>query len=323
MADELLTLPEYAKGLTDPMARGLIQTFSETSDIMTVLPFKQAGQGRNVFDRSTANPSMAFRGLNQEPEISHGETEEFQDHCAPISGLLEVDRLKRKRYGERKMVMDRMGQMIASSELWTQTFFDGDTSSEPREFNGLKRRLTDAGTGSVDGTNKTSRLIANSTASGGGPLSLAKLDIAIRRVARPSHLIMSPLMQTKFIAAMRDTTLTGHVIQYVQNGGERVLMYGKLPILTGYEASQTTDILPWDEVGQGGGGAVTTSIYVVSIREDGLCGIQTSPFEVVPGIGTERGIFERDLAEWDSGITIEDPYAALRLSSITNAAIAA
>lgn len=323
MADELLTLPEYAKGLGDPMARGMIQTFSETSDIMQVLPFKMAGQGRNVFDRSTANPSMAFRGLNEEPEISHGETEEFQDHCAPISGLLEVDRLKKKRYGDRKMVLDMQGQMVSASELWTQTFFDGDTSSQPREFNGLKRRLTDAGTGSVDGTNKDSRLVANATASGGGPLSLAKLDIAIRRVARPTHLIMSPLMQVKFIAAMRDTTLTGHVLHYEQQGGNNVLMYGKLPILTGYEASKTDDILPFDEVAQGGGGAVTTSIYVVSIREDGLCGIQTGGFEVVPIGETDRGIFIRNLAEWDSGITIEDPFAALRLSSITNAAIAA
>lgn len=323
MADELLTLPEYAKGLSDPLSRGMIQQFSETSDIMSVLPFKGVQQGRNVFDRNTALPSMAFRGLNQEPEISHGETEEFQDHCAPISGLLEVDRLKKKRYGERKMVQDMQGQMIKASELWTQTFFDGDTSSEPREFDGIKRRLTDAGTGSVDGTNKVSRLIANSTASGGGPLSLSKLDIAINRVARPTHLIMSPLMQVKFTAAMRDTTLTGHVIHYEDQGGNKVLHYGKLPILTGYDTSETDDILPWNEVAHGGGSAVTTSIYVVSIREDGLCGIQTAPFEVEPLGHTDRGIFHRNLAEWDSGITIEDKYSALRLSSITNAAIAA
>lgn len=323
MPDELLTLPEYAKGLSDPLSRGMIQQFSETSDIMSVLPFKAVQQGRNVFDRNTALPAMAFRGLNQEPEISHGESQEVQDHCAPISGLLEVDRLKKKRYGERKMVQDMEGQMIRSSELWTQTFFDGDTSSEPREFDGIKRRTTDAGTGSVDGTNKQSRLIANSTSSGGAALSLAQLDIAIRRTARPSHLIMSPMMQVKFIAAMRNINLTGHVIHYEDQGGNKVLNYGKLPILSGYDTSETDDILAFNEVGYGGGAAQTASIYVVSIREDGLCGIQTSPFEVVPLGHTDRGIFHRNLAEWDSGITIEDKYAVTRLSSITNAAIAA
>ncbi|WP_170759984.1 major capsid protein [Ruegeria lacuscaerulensis] len=323
MADELITLPEYAKGLTDPLSRGMIQQFSETSDILSRIPFKTVQQGRNVFDRSTALPAMQFRGLNQEPEISHGETEEFQDHCAPLSGLLEVDRLKKKRYGERKMVQDMQGQMIKASELWTQTFFDGDTSSEPREYDGLKRRLTDQGTGSVDGTNKVSRLIANSVASGGGALSLTKLDIAIRRVARPNALIMSPLMQVKFTQAMRDTNLTGHVIHYEQDAGNRVLMYGKLPILTGYDVSETDDILPFDEVGQGGGAAQCTSIYVASFREDGVCGIQTAPFEVVPLGPTDRGIFHRNLAEWDSGITIEDKYSGLRLSSITDAAIVA
>lgn len=323
MADDLITLPEYAKGLSDPLSRGMIQQFSETSDIMTVLPFKSVQQGRNVFDRSSALPAMQFRGLNQEPEISHGESEELQDHCAPISGLLEVDRLKKKRYGERKMVQDMQGQMIKASELWTQTFFDGDTSSEPREFIGIKKRLTDAGTGSFDGTNKLSRLMANSVASGGGSLSLTNLDIAIRRTSRPTHLIMSPLMHVKFIQAMRNTDLTGHVLHYEQEAGNPVLYYGKLPILTGYDVSETDDILPFNEVGQGGGGAVTTSIYIVSIREDGLCGIQTSPFEVESLGHTDRGIFHRNLAEWDSGITIEDKYSCTRLSSITNAPIAA
>lgn len=323
MADELMTLPEYVKTVEDPLTRGMVQQFSETSDILQRLPFKPASQGRNVFDRNTALPAMQFRGLNEEPEISHGESEEFQDHCAPISGLLEVDRLKKKRYGERKMVMDMEGQMIRSSELWTQTFFEGDTQSEPREFDGMKRRLTDNGTGSVDGSNKASRLLANNTAAGGGPMSLSQLDIAIRRTARPNALVMSPLMQTKFTQAMRDTDLTGHVIHYEQEGGNRVLMYGKLPILTGYDVSETDDILPFDEVGHGGGAAQCTSVYVISFREDGVCGIQTAPFEVVPLGHTDRGIFHRNLAEWDSGITIEDKYSALRMSSITNAAIVA
>ena len=68
--------------------------------------------------------------------------------------------------------------------------------------------------------------------------------------------------------------------------------------------------------------AATSSIYVVSIREDGLCGIQTSAPEF-EAVDTDRGIFKRDLFEWDCGITIEDFYSALRLSSITNAAITA
>ena len=323
MADELLTLPEYAKGISDPLSRGMIQQFSETSDIITALPFKAVQQGRNVFERNTALPSMAFRGLNEEPEISHGEGQEVQDHCAPISGLLEVDRLKKKRYGERRMVLDMQGQMIRASELWTQTFFDGDTSSDPREFDGIKRRLTDDGTGSFDGTNKRSRHIANSVVSGGGPLSLSKLDVAIERTARPSHIIMSPLMQVKFTAAMRNINLTGHVIHYEQDAGNQVLMYGKLPILTGYDTSETDDILPFNEVGLGGGPAQTCSMYIVSIREDGMCGIQTSPFEVEALGHTDRGIFHRNLAEWDSGITIEDKYSCMRMSSITNEAIVA
>lgn len=323
MADALITLPEYAKGIEDPSARALINEFSETSDILQVLPFKTVSQGRNVFDRQTVLAGMDFRKLNAEPEISHGETEELQDVCAPLSGLLEVDRLKRKRYGDRKMNQDKLGQMRFASERWTQTFFEGDNTADSAVFNGMEVRLDDAGTGSVDGSNKNSRLIANSVASGGGALSLANLDIAIKRVARASHLVMTPLLQVAFTAAMRNVNVTGHVLHYEEMGGNQVLHYGKLPILTGYDASLTDDILDFDEVGQGGGAAQCTSLYVLSLREDGVCGIQTSPFEVQELGHTDRGIFDRSLAEWDAGITIEDRFSALRLSSITNAAIVA
>jgi len=323
MPDALITLPEYAKTLENPMARGMVQQFSETSDLLSVLPFKTVQQGRNVFNRNTANAAMGFRALNQEPEISHGEEEEFQDVCAPISGLLEVDRLKKKRYGERRMALDMKGQMISASELWTQTCIDGDIGSDMREFNGFKKRLTDMGTGSVDGTNKLSRLMANSTAVGGGALSLAALDLAISRVSRATHLLMNPMMQTKFTAAMRNINLTGHVIHYEDQGGNKVLKYGKLPILQGYDVSETEDILQFNEVAHAGGAAQCSSIYILSLREDGICGIQTAPFEVLPLGHTDKGIHHRNLAEWDAGITQEDKYSALRLSSITNEAIAA
>ena len=99
MADALINLVEFAKGLHDPVASGMIEQFAVSSDVLQTMPFKGADQGLNRFDRETAEPDVAFRALNAEPEISYGDQEPFQDAVYPISGLIEFDRIKLKRYG--------------------------------------------------------------------------------------------------------------------------------------------------------------------------------------------------------------------------------
>ncbi len=331
MADELIHLVEYAKGIDDPVASALIEQFGGKSDIIEAMPFKTVGQGRNVFERETAEPNVAFRALNANPEISHGETEERQDQCYPISGLLEYDRIKLKRYGERKRMMHMMQQMTKGAAVWTDTLIGGDNASDPKEFSGVQVRLvaTNAGAASADvnGSNDDSRLLANDETSGGGALSLAQMDKAIDLVNDPNQIWMSRRMLTKFKTAARSPTISSNSHQitddYESDLGRRVTRFQGIPIFTGYPPSKRSLFLPFTEVGYGGGSAVTTSIYVCSVREDGVCGIQTSPPEIEDIGHTDRGVHLRDLFEWDVGITIEDHYSALRVSSITDAAITA
>lgn len=328
MADENINLVEFAKGLDDPTAAGMIKQFANSSDVLETLSFKSAPQGRNVFDRETSEPAVGFRALNSEPEISYGTEEEFQDQCFPISGLIEFDRIKLKRYGERKKHTYMLGQMSKAARVFTDTFINGDNQSDPKEFDGLMQRFvaTNGGAAStdVDGSNDDSRLLANSTASGGAALSLATLDKAVDLVNRPTHLMMSRAMRTKMATAARDPNISNNRVtdDYDSNLGRRVTRFGELPILIGYEVSKDSQFLPFNEVAYGGGAAVTSSIYVASFREDGICGIQTGAPEFEP-VDTDRGVFTRNLFEWDCGVTVEDFYAGLRVSSITNAAITA
>lgn len=328
MADTLIHLVEYAKGLQNPVASGMIEQFAKSSDVLETCPFKSANQGLNRFSRETSEPTVAFRALNAEPDISHGSEEEFQDACFPISGLIEHDRVLAKRFGPRKRALYMMGQMKKAARVWTDTFINGDNSADPKEWDGMKQRLvaTNAGAAAADvnGSSDDSRLLANGVGSGGAALSLAKIDLAESLVNQPTHLIMSRRMHIKFKAAARDPDLTNNRITMDMDSqlGRRVTRYGDMIILHGYEASKDAAFLPFNEVAYGGGSAVTTSLYVVSFREDGVCGLQTSEPEYVP-VDTDRGVFERDLFEWDNGITIEDFYSALRVSSVTDAAIVA
>ena len=325
MADENINLVEFAKGLDDPLASGMIEQFAAESDVLSRgITFKSADKGLNVFDRETSEPTVAFRALNAEPDISHGTEEQFQDSCYPISGLIEFDRIKLKRYGESKRMTYMRGQMKKGARVWTDTFINGDNSTDPKEWSGLKKRLVADSTGSVDGSVDDSRLFANATASGGGALSLANLDLAEELVAEGTHLLMSRKMMARFKTAARSSTLTNNRItdDFDSQLARRVTRFGDLEILTGYKVSKDSLFMPFTEVAHGGGSAVTTSLYIVSFREDGVSGIQTSEPEYIP-VTTEKGVFERDLFEWDQGITIEDFYSALRVSSVTDAAIVA
>ena len=326
MPDELINLVEFAKGHSDPLSSGMIEQFAASSDVLETISFKDAAKGLNVFDRETSEPAVNFRALNSEPEISYGTEEQFQDACYPISGLIEFDRIKLKRYGERKRMVYMKGQMKNAARLWTDTFINGDNASDPREFTGLKVRCKATGSAAddVNGSKDDSRLIANATTAGGAALSLGQLDRAVDMVNDPTHILISRQMQTRFKAAARDPNLTNNRVtdDYDSNLGRRVLRFGDIPFLTGYPISKGSTFLPFNEVAWGGGAAVTTSLYVVSFREDGICGIQTGAPEFLP-VDTDRGVFKRDLFEWDNGITWEDFYAGLRLSSVADAAIVA
>lgn len=324
MADELILLPEYVKGLTDPLQAGMIKTLPETSDLLARLPFKGVTQGVNRFFRETSNPAVALRGLNEEPEISHGTEEGFQDIVAPISGLLKHDRIALKRYGERKRAVYMHGQMKSAARLATDLLIDGDHSTDPREWNGIKVRCVADSTGSVNGTKDKSRLVANSTASGGAALSLGMLDIAVNQVAGANYIAAPRRMKARFETAARNPSLINNRVTNDMDTqlGRRVLRFGDLEFLWGYEINREAEFLPFTEVAYGGGSAVTSSMYILSIREDGFCGIQTSAPEYVTG-DTEKLTNRMDLFEWDLGCTVEDEFSILRLSSIADAAIVA
>lgn len=319
-----ITLPEYAKSMDDPVKQAMVELFPETSDILRAMPFKNAPGGAYRYQEEGAlGSTVAFRAINEEPTADYGVVNDLVEQCFPMAGNIDVDRALVRRNGPgHRAVLERM-KVKEKTKLWTDTFMTGDNQSNPREFTGLKPRLRAVGSGaaSVNGTNYESRVVANSTASGGGALSLAMLDIAIGLVEMPTHILMPKILMDRLPAATRDTGVSGFFTQDRDSLGRPVPRYNGLEILTGYGITPFGAFLPFDEVAYAGGSAVTSSIYIVSFREDGVCGIQTAPMEITDIGLTEGGTWLRTNVEHDTGMVIENRYSAIRLSSITNAAI--
>lgn len=320
------TLVEYAKTVADVKAQGIIELFPQETDILRALPFKTAPGGRYGYFREGALPTnMAFRGINETPTTGYGLINDFTEMCFPMAGQIDVDRVLIDRYGMERRSQEEAMAIKAKAHLWAQTFIDGDNQSEPREWTGLKQRLRAVGSGatSVDGSNYESRLFANSTASGGGALSLAQLDIAISLVENPTHILMPRKLKFRLPAAVRAAGVGGVYTNDVEDMGHRVERYNGLEILTGYGISKHGSLLNFNETGYGGGSAVTASLYVLSFGESGVCGIETKPMEVTDIGLLNTGVHYRTDIHHDNGLVIESPYAALRVTSITDAAIVA
>ncbi|NTG01876.1 hypothetical protein G6L30_17305 [Agrobacterium rhizogenes] len=309
---ELITLPEYAKGLEkSSIERPLIETFAAKSDILQVLPFEGFSGAAFEGYRETSIGTAAFRGINEGPGNSQGRIAPFQETSFPIDINLKVDKAILARHGMDRRGKEESMQMKRQATLFTDTFISGDNSVNQKEFNGIKKRCTAA----------NGRLLHNSTASGGAALSLYNLDKAIQNTANANYIIAGFDLLPRFIQAARNTSISGFVIQTWDQVGTPKMTYAGKQILFGYPKDRHGVILPFTEVASGGGAAVTTSLFVAHFGEGGLHGIQLKNIEVTDmGLSKEDGVFYNTNVSWDVGIVDEGDYCITRLDSITDAA---
>lgn len=309
---DVMTLIEYAKGLEKSnINKPLIMAFAEETDIFGALPFEGMDGPSFEFHRVSQLPTTAFRAINEPGTTGHGVMEPFSEASYRIDHDIDVDKAILDREGmDKRSKYERM-QAAATGKLWIDTFLAGANTSNPREFNGLQARATG------------DRLMHNSVAAGGAALSLYNLDKSVKNTRRPTHIIATLDLQPRFIQAARNTSISGFVIQSWDEVGQVKMTYAGLPILWGYPRDLHGVILPFTEVGQGGGSAVTTSLYVVSFGEEGLRGLQLVPMAFDDKGLLEDGITYRTHMTWDVGLVDEHPFCMTRLTSITDAAFVA
>jgi len=321
MAGALITLPEYAKGLEKgDLRRPIIEMFSKESDVFQVLRFEGLGSAIYEGYREAVLPSAAFRGINAPAESSDGTIEPFQEATYVIDSYLDVDRAIVDRAGEARRNEKEAMKVKAIIRLVTDALFKGDNTTNPKEPDGLQKRA-----------DRFNRVIPNNTGSGGGALSLAKLDQAIAETRSPTHIIMPYGMKRYMPAMVRSTTVAGFVQRTGMNDlggvGQGGYYYADLPILFGYPIDKNQRLLPFTEAAYGGGTAACSSIYVLSMNPEdgGLKGIELKPMDVkdVGLVLTGDTPLYRTWFTWDLGFVIENEYTLTRLSSITDAAIVA
>lgn len=309
---QVMTLNEYAKAAENEVTRAVTELFSDSSDILEAMPFETINGSAYKYNLEDALGGIAFRGVNESFTPDIGIENPQVESLFTAGGEADVDNFILRTHGEARRAREENKKIKQMARSVTDVIMAGNNSSEPREFDGLQRRLT--------GT----QLVHNTGTSGGAALSLTALDDMISRVVNPTHLIVNrKFRDVHFKALMRNQTLMGNVQLTKNDLGRPVMLYNGLPMLVGYEVGPDAQVLPFTEVANGGGGAVTTSIYCVSFMEGHVWGIQSGAISAKDLGELDSKPARRTRVEWDPGMVIENPYAAARLTSITDAAIAA
>lgn len=307
-----LTLLEASKqvaGGGDSFRAGVMQTFAEQSAILRVLPFETISGSAISYTREQILPGVAFRGINEGYPESTGVVNPITETLAILGGDLDIDTaILKTRGGEVRTQQERM-KAKSISHRWGLTFFKGDSNRDPREFDGLQKRIV--------GT----QLIPNGTSNTTGkPLSLFSLDSLIANVSSISYLIMNTQMTLRLNQAARVPAVAGYITYNLDEFGRRVMSYAGIPILDLNRDDAGIDPLPFTEAGPSGG-TTCTSIYAVSFADGQLTGIQNGAMEVRDLGELQEKPAMRTRVEWLAGIACYTGRCASRLYGITDAPV--
>lgn len=306
-----LTLVEAAKLETgDVVRQAIIELYAGSSDVLQNLPFDSINGNALKYNREESLPGVGFRGVNESYSASTGVLNPLVETLVIAGGDLDVDKFIVDTMGQAQRSTHEAMKVRALSLAWTRKFLKGDNQTDPREFDGLQVRVT--------GNQK----IQAGTTANGTALSLQVLDQAIDQTLNPTHIIMSKAMRRRLTTAARNYQVGGFITWDKNAFGQRVAMYNDLPILTVDLDNAGASILGFDEACTSGT-ATGTSIYVVSMGDGGVMGIQNGGIDVRDLGELQTAPVYRTRVEWYNGFGVFNGRAATRIWSIADAAVAA
>lgn len=310
-----MTLVEYKKLSTNPTQVFVINEFLE-SRLLQVLPFRNVQGGGLFYNTTEQLPGVGFRGINGNFDESTGVLNPQSEALKLFGGDLKVDVAMVDRYGSDTRTSHVQLKLEAARLRFEKTFFKGDSTVEPREFDGLQRRI---------GGNQ---LITNGADATGNPLSMNSLDTAVDQVKAGTgrkYMFLNDSLKRRIEQYYR-TTANGMIRYQTNELGEEVMMYRGCEVVAVQDDEAGNAIFSFTEVSPDGTTSTNnSSIYICRFGDLLTTGIQ-GPSNGVQGIYAEDfGRIEGSpqyltRVHWDCGAAILNGRSVARLHGIQDAA---
>jgi hypothetical protein len=258
----MITLPEAAKLTQDVLLKGIIEEIYKESPILSRLPFKDVSSSGLLYNRENELPTVEFVAPDEDWATSEATFTQRRATLCILGGDADVPNFVQDTYSN---INDQMAIQIekktkAMKHTFEDKFINGDSSTNPKEFDGLIKLY--------DSSNRTVAGDASKWNSGTAHQDvLGNMDELIDLcLPKPDMILMDRPTRRQLNASMRQS---GSLVKVDQDEfGNFVTMYNEIPIFV-------NDFM--------GGATLTAASYVFALRmgEDGVCGLQHG------GIATE------------------------------------
>ena len=305
-------LLEYAKLGRSPQEKGVINMFASSLTFFNYITFETISGGAVKFNRTSSIPTVAFRGINETYTPSVGAVTPMVEQLFIFGGEVNCDRKLVQWHGPGYLDLYVQTQIQNLAHTFAQKFIKGDTSTEPREWDGLQIRASGA------------QLIDAKTTptSGGDAISVEKMHEAWLAVeGGPTAILTTRRMITILTMGALDVNVGGYVTSQLNQFGRRVDFWNGVPLVPMDELGHAHVPLAFDEVGGGGGSAVTTSMYFCRFGDGMLTAIQDGPPLIDNFQALETAPLSKFRVDWGVGLAAYHGRSFVRLRGIKDAAM--
>lgn len=290
----------------DQLRAGVIEEFVMNSPILERLDFLAVSGNAYQYNMEGSLPGVAFRGVNESFTPSTGVINPQTESLRIAGGELDVDSHIIRTRGAQVRSAHEALKIKALARYLNQMFIDGNSGTNPRQFDGLNVRLTGS-----------QKILCGS---GGAALTLDKLDSLLAATPGANAILVGTgggQLLTKLLRASTQLSVTQDAF------GRALTAYAGIPIVNIGKTTADSEILAFDE-DPGDGTSDTTSIYAVRFgvadSETDMFGIQSPDGMIVQDLGTmESKPAMRTRVEWDISLVLASSTCAARLYGITNA----
>lgn len=293
---------EAEKLSNNDLIAGVVEEIIDKDEMFAFLPFVSTKGKAYVYNREKTLADADFLDPNEEIKESGSTFDEVTTKLRILAGDVDIDKFLDSTMDDtnNQMAIQVAQKAKGVGRKFHRTLVNGDASTNPKEFDGIRRLVTEEQTISA-GEN-------------GGPVTLAILDELLDKVPHGADcLVMRRGTIRAYRNLLRVTSGTDAVMQMIENFGAPMLTHNGVPIVM-------NEFLPADEAQ--GTTEHTCSIYAVRANEvDGLHGIYGGgPVGlVVENLGTvQNKDATRIRLKWYVGLALKSTKSLARLKGITN-----
>lgn len=291
-----LTLQDAARLSQDMLVRGVVETIIEESSALRYLPFVQIVGNSLRYNQEVSLGDADFYAVGDTWTESAMTTAEKTARLSILGGDADVDAFLQQTYSDpndlRALVVAAKAKALA--QAFNDAFFNGDSTVDALQFDGVKKLSAGART--------------FSKGPDGAVLALDQVDELVDMIkpGAPHALFMSKRSRRKLSSLRR---ASGSVLETSADAfGRRVLTYDGIPV-------EVDDHILDTETK--GANSDCSSIYAIQFGfQTGLCGLDNGGIQVQPLGALETKDAWRTRIKWYCGLALFRDIALARLEGV-------